>query len=278
MGTVHGLVLLFKWTPAVAALERNVVPDANVFFAKQLVHNACATQAIVNTLLNKADDIDVGPILTNFLSFTAGMSPQLRGEMVGQSDVMRNVHNSFARPAMFSFEEKRSKDDEEEEAYHFVTFIYRDGAVWELDGLRAGPIFVAAATPENWIDVACATLQERVDQLGQLDTSGAGQGISFALMALVADRLPELRARLEAQGADSAESASLVQEIAEIEETRARGATENARRRHNYLPTIIALLRALKDKGQLAALIEEAKQKAAQRAERAAEEKTVKAK
>jgi ubiquitin carboxyl-terminal hydrolase L5 len=274
MGTVYGLVLLFKWTQGVAAIPRHVVPDAKVYFAKQLVHNACATQAIINTLLNQRGTVDLGPELDNFLTFTEEMPPQLRGEMIGQSDVMRNVHNSFARPSMFSIEDKLRSKEEEEEAYHFVTFLYRDGSVWELDGLREGPILVAPAAADNWIDVACEKLSERLEELGRLDTSGSGQGISFSLMAVVKDRMPELLARRAAAGDDGAQAAQVAQEIADLEEMRANGKAENARRRHNYIPTIIALLRALKDKGQLQPLIEEATQKAADRlAKRAAKSK-----
>src|SRR3989338_1260401 len=59
--TQYGLVLLFKYTPQVGRLPRNVMPDApGVYFAKQVVGNACATQAIINTILNHSDKIELG--------------------------------------------------------------------------------------------------------------------------------------------------------------------------------------------------------------------------
>jgi ubiquitin carboxyl-terminal hydrolase L5 len=46
--------------------------------------------------------------------------------------------------------------------------------------------------------------------------------------------------------------------------TRAKGKLENVRRRHNYIPMIVALLTALQEKQQLDGAVEKAKLKAAE--------------
>lgn len=53
--------------------------DANdhVFFAKQIINNACATQAILSILMNNSD-IELGDDLSNFKSFTADFPPDVR--------------------------------------------------------------------------------------------------------------------------------------------------------------------------------------------------------
>lgn len=249
--TQYGLVLLFKYTPQVGRLPRNVMPDApGVYFAKQVVGNACATQAIVNTILNHSDTIELGTELSNFYEFTQHLPPVMRGEMIGEQDRLREVHNSFSRTSMFSFEDDRKrKDDKDEDAYHFVTFTFKNDAVWELDGLREGPVFIDAATRDTWIEVASAAIQARIEELSALDTSGAGQGISFALLAIVKDKLPSLKKRQQEakDSGDEGAAGALQVEIADIEEGRERGRLENIRRRHNYFPAIIAYLRALRD-------------------------------
>lgn len=249
--TQYGLVLLFKYTPQVGRLPRNVMPDApDVYFAKQVISNACATQAIINTILNHSDAIELGAELSNFHEFTQHLPPVMRGEMVGQQDKLREVHNSFSRTSMFSFEDdRRRKDDDKEEAYHFVTFTFKNDAVWELDGLRDGPVFIDSATPNTWVDIACAAIQARIEELAALDTSGSGQGISFALLAIVKDKLPSLRKRKQEadEKGEHDVTAALQEQIAVIEEARERGRQENIRRRHNYFPAIIAYLRALRD-------------------------------
>lgn len=49
-------------------------------------------------------------------------------------------------------DEKRKKEDEEGEAFHFVAYVPRGGVLWELDGLREGPIPLCEATDGDWLD------------------------------------------------------------------------------------------------------------------------------
>lgn len=41
-----------------------------------MIENACATQAIINCLLNRSD-VDVGPELAAFREFTIGLPPEV---------------------------------------------------------------------------------------------------------------------------------------------------------------------------------------------------------
>ncbi len=95
---IYGLIFLFKWQKDDGKQARpNVVPEEQcpgVFFAKQVrpaqkraqrgnerraqvISNACATQAIVSILMN-ATGIDLGPELSNYKSFTAGLPSDVR--------------------------------------------------------------------------------------------------------------------------------------------------------------------------------------------------------
>ncbi|GAA6081817.1 ubiquitin carboxyl-terminal hydrolase isozyme L5 isoform X1, partial [Tachysurus ichikawai] len=70
---VHGLIFLFKWQPGEEPAG-SIVQDSRldqIFFAKQVINNACATQAIVSVLLNCSHpDMELGETLTEFREFS----------------------------------------------------------------------------------------------------------------------------------------------------------------------------------------------------------------
>lgn len=81
------------------------VYDPELFFASQVINDACATYALLSILLNRTRDLDVGPELRNLRDFTQGLaSSKDRGWAIGNSEVVRTAHNSFARQDPFDFE------------------------------------------------------------------------------------------------------------------------------------------------------------------------------
>lgn len=69
----HGLIFLFKWKASLSsdntsAIDLDETPMPDLYFARQTVQNACATQAILSVLLN-SPSINVGPVLANLKDF-----------------------------------------------------------------------------------------------------------------------------------------------------------------------------------------------------------------
>ena len=137
---VYGLIFLFKCidnkTP-----EGNLVTDSrmeSIFFAKQVISNACATQAIINMLLNVNDEnISLGDNLTGFKSFTQSFDPEMKGSCLSNSDDIKKVHNSFARQQVYEVDQPKVAS---EDNYHFIAYMPIGDRLYELDGLREGPI------------------------------------------------------------------------------------------------------------------------------------------
>ena len=78
---IYGLIFLFKWQSEKddrTALEHSDY-HGKVFFAKQVINNACATQAVLSVLLNKSE-LTLGSELTSLTDFTADFTPDMKGQ------------------------------------------------------------------------------------------------------------------------------------------------------------------------------------------------------
>lgn len=130
----HGLIFLFKWQQELARDDREVIDPSfipELFFARQIVTNACATQAILSILLN-ADGIDLGEELNQFKSFTTSLDAETKGIAIGNSDSIRIAHNSFGRAEPFLHENAKVPSyASSEDVYHFVAYIPFGGGVYE---------------------------------------------------------------------------------------------------------------------------------------------------
>ncbi|KAI1639755.1 ubiquitin carboxyl-terminal hydrolase [Biscogniauxia mediterranea] len=264
---VYGVIFLFKYptdTPYTSAdkpLDGTFDHEAaeRLFFAAQTIQNACGTQALLSVLLNKAGDgeVDIGQPLREFREFTMALPPEFRGEALSNSELIRDVHNSFAKSSPFADETQRSASGADaEDAFHFVAYTPVGGTLWELDGLQPAPISHGpCAGPEDFPAKVMDVLQRRV---ARYDLSE----IRFNLMAVVRD----LRVRARELGD--------VEALEREERKRRDWQFENALRRHNFVGFAGAVLKGvveekLKDGGEGAyeRWVEDAKAKTRQRAE-----------
>jgi ubiquitin carboxyl-terminal hydrolase L5 len=75
---IYGLIFLFKYRPGEEISGKFDTTSNDVYFSQQVISNACATQAIVNLLLNlDHSEVKLGPILDNFYSFSKEMDPSV---------------------------------------------------------------------------------------------------------------------------------------------------------------------------------------------------------
>ncbi|KAI8143233.1 ubiquitin carboxyl-terminal hydrolase [Fennellomyces sp. T-0311] len=280
---ILGLIFLFKWqgsSQEPAATPTPQGPTDHIFFANQVINNACATQAILSILLNR-DDVDLGQELRNFKDFTADFPPDMKGLAISNSDLIRSVHNSFARsdPFVNEMQDPRAKSDED--LYHFIAYLPIHGALYELDGLSRGPVNLGPCTNDSWVSKANEAIMSRMERYGASE-------LHFSLMALTKDRIELYQEQMEEVDGmllslpDSAqderrrldEDRNLLEHKLQLEkEKRARWHRENQLRKHNFVPMIYNMLLKLAERKELAPLITTAKEKATARAAEKAQKK-----
>ncbi|KAG7672089.1 hypothetical protein Ndes2526B_g06944 [Nannochloris sp. 'desiccata'] len=285
---IYGLIFLFKWQK-----ETNTRPidedfqSKGVFFASQVINNACATQAIISILMNiqpeQAQGFQLGQELTALRDFTSDFPPDVRGLAIGNSEAIRTVHNSFHPPQpLFPDENDNNKDGE---AFHFVAYVPVAGGLYELDGLKPGPIRLCDCSLDEWLTHASDAVTARIARYSESEQR-------FNLMAVVRSRKDLLEEQLEEaqQNAENlrkeleisagtgggvnntedvdiklAGSEAEVQElkaaIAQESSKRQRWANENLRRRTDFTPFAFNLLKALATEGQLQGLVSTAEEK-----------------
>ncbi|GAA5992938.1 hypothetical protein JCM5350_007811 [Sporobolomyces pararoseus] len=260
---VHALVFLFKWVGGSTEKMDGafVEPDGNHYFAHQVINNACASIALLNATLNiQNPNVELGEELTNLQSFSTGLDPQTRGEIITNSQKIREVHNSFARSDPFHLEDNQPQS-ESEDAFHFISYVPIDGQLFELDGLKQKPVS-HGKIPEgsDWTDLARQVLERRIASYP------AGE-VMFNLLAITS-RLASLRSQLstieakpesERSSEEVAKLSDMREKVGDIEARLKDWEVENSLRRHNYIGLVHAVLVEMAKQGQLKGRIEEAK-------------------
>lgn len=102
---------------------------------------------------------------------------------------IRTVHNSFARQTLFEMD--NTKNQKDEDVFHFISYLPIDGRLYELDGLKEGPIDLGAIGDRNWLDVVRPVIEKRIQKYSEGE-------IHFNLMAMVSDRQMLCQRQLDA--------------------------------------------------------------------------------
>jgi ubiquitin carboxyl-terminal hydrolase L5 len=163
LGTIYGFIFLFRYTKNTEERHTLVDFDPDLFYARQLVTNACGTQALLSVVLN-VPELQLDDELKSFKEFCKELDPESRGLALGESEVLRKNHNMFAKPEPFIYQQTRKAKDGDD-VFHFIAYIPFKNQVYELDGVEKGPIMLGETSGDRtWIDVAKQEINKRIEK------------------------------------------------------------------------------------------------------------------
>jgi len=82
-------------------------------------------------------------------------------------------------------EKEKQAHEKEDDVFHFISYLPCNGKLYELDGLKEGPILLGDVSGD-WLDTVRPMIQQRIEKYSSKE-------IRFNLMAVVADRQERLR-------------------------------------------------------------------------------------
>ncbi|XP_053616433.1 ubiquitin carboxyl-terminal hydrolase isozyme L3 [Plodia interpunctella] len=130
--------------------------SSNIFYMKQNISNACGTVALVHSVANNCDKIELsnGP-MKKFLDDAKGLDAAARGALLEKTEAIINAHKELAQEGQTT---TPSADDPVN--HHFIAFVHKDGALYELDGRKAFPINHGPTTSDSLLEDAATICKE----------------------------------------------------------------------------------------------------------------------
>lgn len=127
------------------------------------------------------------------------------------------MHNSFARQTLFELDNKRAQKDDD--VFHFVSYVPINGRLYELDGMKEGPLDLGAVGDgQDWLNVVRPIIEKRMKKYSEGE-------IHFNLMAVVSDRQMIYQRRIDDLLNDGADAMDT--DDKELEVARLRGLIED---------------------------------------------------
>jgi len=119
---------------------------SDMFYMKQVIHNACGTIALVHGILNNKDIELSNGILKDYFEKAKELSPEERGKILEADTAFTNTNQSLAEEGQTA-----TPNIDDKVNHHFVAFIHKDGQLYELDGRKSFPIQHGLTTPETLV-------------------------------------------------------------------------------------------------------------------------------
>lgn len=141
---VVAYIFLYEITPnSEADLVGNYEMDEkvlkNLYFMRQTAKNACGSVALFHSYLNTIlpEQIEPESVIGKFRLATLEKSPAERAELFESNSIIAEHHRKAATQGQSDVPSGEKLDNID---YHYVSLVYHNGFMLELDGRRPSPI------------------------------------------------------------------------------------------------------------------------------------------
>lgn len=145
----------------------------DVFHLKQVLSNVCGTIALVHSVANNTHQIELSDgLLKRYLKDAQGLDAAAKGVLLENTAAILDAYKDIIRTASHDV-----VDTEEPVNNHFVTFVHKDGHLYELDGRKSFPIDHGPTTPDTLLEDTAKVCREFIKR--------DPENIGFNVVALV---------------------------------------------------------------------------------------------
>jgi len=155
--------------------EKPQLVSDSLYFTEQTVGNACGTVGIIHSIAN---NVDIVPLkdghLKTFLEATKHLTPKEKALKLETDTGITQCHGDIALEG-----QTKAPSADEKVDLHFISFVCKDGHLYELDGRKPFPINHGKSSPDTFLQDAasvCKTFMKREPDL-----------LQFTMVALAAD-------------------------------------------------------------------------------------------
>ncbi|XP_012228476.1 ubiquitin carboxyl-terminal hydrolase isozyme L3 [Linepithema humile] len=132
----------------------------SVYHMKQSISNACGTIALLHSVANNLDSIQLEDgFLKKFLNESKGLSYIERGANLESAQDIIDTHMESAQEG-----QTEAPGEDVEVYHHFVAFVHKDGTLYELDGRKPAPINHGATSPDSLLNDAALVCKEYMER------------------------------------------------------------------------------------------------------------------
>ncbi|KAJ0179754.1 hypothetical protein K1T71_004345 [Dendrolimus kikuchii] len=137
-------------------LNKGLRAPKDVFHLKQVLSHVCGTIALVHSVANNTHNIELKDgLLKNYLRDAKGLDSSAKGALLENSEAILQAYKDIVYT-----ETDNNAEANEIVNNHFVTFICKNGSLFELDGRKALPINHGPSSPETFLEDAAKVCRD----------------------------------------------------------------------------------------------------------------------